>query len=551
MLRRLGYRRWLLSFALILPAAMAGAPAAHVAADAGADSDYVVVYGSPGQASRTEVEGRGHKVAADLSAAGVLVVRTTNPADLSTINGVIGVAPDEVLRVPDDEHPVAVDDRDRVRADNGCATTEASCPLQWDLARIHVPRAWDETRGSPNVRVAVLDTGLRTTHEEVGANFDLADSRSFIPKAVAGCPAETGTIEDGNGHGTWTATHVAGVNGALMTGIAPRTTLIIVKVLSDCGSGSFTAVMAGMMYANSVGARIESMSLGGYLCADGVVPDSTFCGANSPLRTTSNPILWQAMLNIVQFLHDHGTLVVAAAGNDHVRLGATGRVTANGSLAFAVQAASKFNDLRGLAEAPGGVPGVFAVAALNRTTAAGTAPETKFGQFGVGSRDQLTYFSSYGERIDVAAPGGARNFNVPAFDCLTNNCRRADPSAAGRTDNPEDFGAWGVNPATNAPCNDCYVDVQGTSMATPQVAGVAALALAANGDLTTDGLARLLRRSVTSFANPNATPAIATDPSHSRFFNFDEDYGATGVSPSLMGSGVIDARLAVRGGGDN
>ncbi|TMF03170.1 MAG: hypothetical protein E6I52_08045, partial [Chloroflexi bacterium] len=72
MLRRLGYRRWLLSFALILPAAMAGAPAAHVAADAGADSDYVVVYGSPGQASRTEVEGRGHKVAADLSAAGVL-----------------------------------------------------------------------------------------------------------------------------------------------------------------------------------------------------------------------------------------------------------------------------------------------------------------------------------------------------------------------------------------------------------------------------------------------------------------------------------------------
>src|SRR5438552_12854623 len=118
MLRRLGYRRWLLSFALILPAAMAGAPAAHVAADAGADSDYVVVYGSPGQASRTEVEGRGHKVAAELSAAGVLVVRSSDAADRSRLNGGIGVAPDGVLRVTDDEQPVAGDARGRGRADN-------------------------------------------------------------------------------------------------------------------------------------------------------------------------------------------------------------------------------------------------------------------------------------------------------------------------------------------------------------------------------------------------------------------------------------------------
>jgi hypothetical protein len=36
--------------------------------------------------------------------------------------------------------------------------------------------------------------------------------------------------------------------------------------------------------------------------------------------------------------------------------------------------------------------------------------------FGVGTRSQLTYYSNYGKRIDVAAPGGARKFNLPAVD---------------------------------------------------------------------------------------------------------------------------------------
>ena len=103
-----------------------------------------------------------------------------------------------------------------------------------------------------------------------------------------------------------------------------------------------------------------------------------------------------------------------------------------------------------------------------------------------------------------------------------------------------------VGPA-GVPCNNCYVNVQGTSMATPQVAGVAALALATRSHLTTDGLVRLLHRSVSDFTDPNATPAIASDPTHARFYNFDEDYGAAGVSPTLMGAGVIDAARAVHG----
>ena len=35
--------------------------------------------------------------------------------------------------------------------------------------------------------------------------------------------------------------------------------------------------------------------------------------------------------------------------------------------------------------------------------------------FGVGKQDQLAYYSNYGPRIDIAAPGGARKFNLPGL----------------------------------------------------------------------------------------------------------------------------------------
>jgi subtilisin family serine protease len=248
---------------------------------------------------------------------------------------------------------------------------------------------------------------------------------------------------------------------------------------------------------------------------------------------------------VVEFLSQHGTLVVAAAGNEHVQLDRDGRVASAGSLAFATAGRDALNDLRGLSEVPAGVPGVVAVGAVNRQTAEGLASETRFGQIGAGRRDQLAYYSNYGERIDVVAPGGSRNANLPRFDCLSRTCARLETSTPTATDNPGVFGAWGVNPATGAPCGDCFVFVQGTSMATPQVAGVAALALAARPGMGPGELRSLLSRSVTAFQDANATPAVGADPSRPAF-NFDLDYGGPGVSNRLLGRGVIDAAAAVR-----
>jgi subtilisin family serine protease len=533
------------SFAI---AALAASMFATVpSAAASGEESYIVVYGNSSQVHQDQIRARGAEVEGDLSKAGLLAVRTSHPDALKALPGVKGVAKDRVrFQVPKEQvMPFEEGSSDS----GGCASTEGSCPLQWDLARIHVPQAWNQTMGSASVKVAVIDTGVTSSHVEVGSNYDKAESKSFV-QANPFCPDDASShasIEDFHGHGTWTATHVAGVNGARMTGIAPKSTLVNIRVLGACGFGFDSWVLSGMLYGNQVGAKVESMSLGGYLCAHGIVEGSAYC--DTAAHVGDDPIIWQAYQSVGNYLISHGTLVVAAAGNDHVRLDASGTVVSHGTLALNSTTNDPFNDLFGLTEVPGGAPGVVAVAAVNRVTAQGDDSETKYGQFGVGRKDQLTYYSSYGERIDVSAPGGARNYNVPRFECISANCGRLGRSAPGATDNPGDFGAWGVDAVGN-PCSTCYIYVQGTSMATPQVAGVAVLALSANHHLSSRDLARLLKRSVTSFIDSNATPGIAQDPDMPTF-NFSLAYGEDGISNRLMGRGVIDAAKAVGAGVNN
>ncbi|KAM3425013.1 hypothetical protein BST61_g6983 [Cercospora zeina] len=103
----------------------------------------------------------------------------------------------------------------------------------------------------------IIDTGIRTTHQD------------FDGRAVFGASFVDGEQEgDGNGHGT----HVAGTTGSTTYGVAKKTTLIAVKVLSAEGSGSIAGVLAGVDWAvndakskGAIGRAVANLSLGGPL----------------------------------------------------------------------------------------------------------------------------------------------------------------------------------------------------------------------------------------------------------------------------------------------
>ena len=125
----------------------------------------------------------------------------------------------------------------------------------WGLARIRAPAAWNVTTGSPAVTVGVVDTGIATDH------LDLAEN------VVPGHDFVDGDDDprDFNGHGT----HVAGTIGARgnnalgLVGVDWQVGLMPVRVLDGEGSGTNANVTAGLAYACTHGAAVVNASLGG------------------------------------------------------------------------------------------------------------------------------------------------------------------------------------------------------------------------------------------------------------------------------------------------
>lgn len=130
---------------------------------------------------------------------------------------------------------------------------------QWYLNTVKAPAAWDITTGSPNIRVAVLDTGVCSATTSL-----CADLRPKLVPGASFITAEPNTF-DGRGHGTQCA-HIIGAvtnNAASMAGIAWACTIAPVKVLSSGGSGTWSATSAGILWSADNNCDVLSMSLGG------------------------------------------------------------------------------------------------------------------------------------------------------------------------------------------------------------------------------------------------------------------------------------------------
>lgn len=159
--------------------------------------------------------------------------------------------------------------------------TDPLFSLQWTLQRIRlVEAAGLNSTGGDGVIVAVIDTGVASGGGSAfpgRRGLDLADAR-FLPglDLVNGGPPfdeGSGTNDPASprfGHGTFVASQIAaGVdNGISGAGVAPRVTILPIRVLGLDGSGTFSDVAEGIDFAVAQGAKVINMSLGGSEGAD-------------------------------------------------------------------------------------------------------------------------------------------------------------------------------------------------------------------------------------------------------------------------------------------
>lgn len=441
--------------------------------------------------------------------------------------------------------------------------------LQWDDNRMNVPAAWNKTSGDRTVRVAVLDTGVQGSHKELLPNYDNQASANTIPcnlltRQFGPLGEKDCSSEDTEGHGTWVASRIAGAaNGFASNGVAPNVQVVGYKVLSTALGGGLTSwIVDGMIRACDSNVDLINMSLGGF---------------DDPVADADDFLLW---LDATNYCRSKGTAILASAGNDHVRINRVsmsvgGRALSNvGRVDTGSEGYSSVipgdslaaHDLRGLLETPAGVPGVIMVSATNNAIGgsasspglSANAQALVWPDAQLGKRDQLTYYSNYGSRIDIAAPGGARKFNIPRYDVGASDIL---------------YGGWGTLGALDASgeiCTDpasaslltfaCFKVngagfgwLQGTSMSSPNATGVAALTLAAHHSLqgNPDGLlARLQNTARTTMVNimgpndpSNTAPSAAGAACATGYCHVDRD------SPisfgDAYGAGIVDAGKAV------
>lgn len=237
---------------------------------------------------------------------------------------------------------------------NSSGSWGQSYPDLWGLKRIQAEQAWDITAGSPDIVVAVIDTGIDPDHSDLFPNLwrnskeipgnGIDDDRNGYVDDIWGWDfvswddgVEDRDPADGHGHGTHVAGTIAAVgdNGQGIIGVAWKSRVMALKGLSDEGSGSSDDLARAIVYAADNAARVINMSWGGQ-------------GRSRVLE------------DVLRYAHDKGVVLVAAAGNSD-------------------------SDASGFT--PANVPEVITVASTDHT-------------------DHKSSFSNWGSKIDVAAPGG-------------------------------------------------------------------------------------------------------------------------------------------------
>ncbi|WP_433875093.1 S8 family serine peptidase [Sinomonas atrocyanea] len=482
----------------------ATSPTALPSAAQAGSQNYLVLYKSGGKAAGKSLDAiakAGGTLVQDYSAIGVAVVssaasdfsaklRATDPSvDAASSTASFGVA----LKGDADAAAAA----DPIEPPTPAPGGDSLSGLQWDMDQMKAPEARAISGGSTSVVVGDIDTGLDYTHPDLAPNVDFSRSVS----CVGGVPNQSPSAwMDDNGHGTHTAGTIAAAKNDLgIVGVAPNVKLAGIKAGNADGFFFPEAVVCSFMWAAEHGIQVTNNSY--------YADPWLFNCKNDPDQRA----IWEAERRAIKYAQSKGTTVVAALGN------------------FSDDLAHPTQDVQS--------PDDSTLVTRDVTNACAVVPTEVSGVIGVtanGSKGFKSYYSNYGSGVaDVMAPGGDRK-NVAA----------GIPNGRVLSTYPAALAAGcGPNAVVDA-SGATYCYLQGTSMASPHVAGVAALVVSA-GVTSPGAVAARIGGTADAVPCPTDMSVYAANPS--------VDNGAPQVCTggagynSFAGKGRVNALAAIGG----
>lgn len=403
--------------------------------------------------------------------------------------------------------------------------------MPYGIAMIGADQVWPAWGNGAGVKVCVLDTGVDTAHPDL----PVAMTNSFVPGE---------TVEDYNRHGTHcSGTVLALDNNDGVVGVAPAAQLLIGKALANSGSGSWSYLISGINWAVANGARVISMSLSGP-------------SADPSLEAACDAAL------------ANGVLLVAAAGN---QASGTTRFPAGFSSVMAISAVDSESSFASFSNfgphisvaAPGvGVQSSVPVVAWNANWLSIDHPVNQFTGSVIRAITAPAIHCGFGENAAAFPPSvsgkiahirrGSPDANSVSFFVKAQNAQTAGAIGVIISNNVAGGLQGTLNVSTTFPipvvgasqadgdnllANDGtnvsiyqynnghgYADFNGTSMATPHVAGAAGLLLGC-------------------FVPANGLPAVPPSTTRWVLEQTSTDEGAPGKDTNF-GWGIINVRKA-------
>jgi subtilisin family serine protease len=518
--------------------------------------EYVVSFSGTPEAAAAVIEAAGGAVEDVTAEVGIALVTSGDAAFADKVrasgeirgaarNHSVGTSRPGMRHKFAEERPSATSGAGSSTSSDGGPDAEPLSDLQWSLDMIEAEEAHNEATGK-GVDVGIMDTGIDATHPDLAPNFDSKRSRNFttdIPEIDGECetsdckdPADT----DDNGHGT----HVAGIvaaddNDFGILGVAPDAALVNVRAGQDSGYFFLYETVKALVYSGKIRLDVVNMSFYTdpwlYNCSS---RDEYLEGDVTDEELAQQQLTRELILGAVTYAHNRGVTLVGAAGN-----GAT-------NLAAPTRADETSPDYPPGSERPRVVENTCLILPVE-------APQV-IAVSAVGPSGTKADYSNYGlGDIEIAAPGGwfRDQIGTDEFQTPGNLILSSYPLHVAIAEGLADPNGDPVDELSVKYCDEdgmCgfYTYLQGTSMASPHVAGVAALVVEEKGHKAGHGyalhpaaVARVLAKSAEDHACPAGGVEIYTDEGRPEEWNAVCE-GTTEYN-GLYGEGIVDAEEAV------